>query len=634
MPSLTQFINANKSELAAKVRQLMSPLHDPSVDALHPGLKGLLRKPKGPQGHAITGAVKALGRQKDVEWCWEMGTGKSFCSIATAHLHADGKPYAALVVCPPHLTKKWAREIKRTVPLAYIVHISTWEQWMLLSRASRDKVQGPTWFITPISKAKLGADWKAAAILNKCSGLLVCPRCYRPVTNSKGDHVDAQWLSKARRQCANCGECLWQNCGKHKIEPSRIARTRMKGWFDYTILDEAHQLKSSDSLAASAMHDFISASSKVQLITGTLIAGNAEDLRPTYFRLAPHKFIERGFAWEDKGAFSEKYGKIQKSIFETQLPSGRKRTRYTVKKVVPGIMPSLYCDFVADRTMFLTLKEMGEEMPPYHELTLPSDMPKALADSYQEMCHVLITRFRELMQDRDKWMVARRFLSTISEAILTYPDDPTGWPVIGYKDEGQFVEVYQTKDMDIGILPKEKELIETLKTNRDAGLQSWVFSTRNATTSRLRSILSNEFKLGHLTTKVPTEKREDWIMTTGPLVDVMLSHPKLVETGLDLFGEGYNFVNLEWMSTGYELNVVRQASARAWRIGQTLPCTTRYHYYVGSAQEKVIRLMASKLQAAEFLEGSLEAGGLVDEAGESIEMQIINQLAATTLKAA
>src|SRR5260370_32131663 len=66
----------------------------------------------------ITGAAKYLRTEDSVKLVGECGTGKTLMSIGIAHAHADGKPYSTLVMCPPHLVLKWAREVLVTVPLA------------------------------------------------------------------------------------------------------------------------------------------------------------------------------------------------------------------------------------------------------------------------------------------------------------------------------------------------------------------------------------------------------------------------------------------------------------------------------------------------------------------------------------
>ena len=47
----------------------------------------------------------------------------------------------------------------------------------------------------------------------------------------------------------------------------------------------------------------------------------------------------------------------------------------------------------------------------------------------------------------------------------------------------------------------------------------------------------------------------------------MICHPRLVQTGLDLI----DFPTLIWYETDYSVYVMRQASRRSWRIGQTRP---------------------------------------------------------------
>jgi len=51
-------------------------------------------------------------------------------------------------------------------------------------------------------------------------------------------------------------------------------------------------------------------------------------------------------------------------------------------------------------------------------------------------------------------------------------------------------------------------------------------------------------------------------------VEVVICHPKLVETGLDLLA----FPTLYFYETGYSLHTLRQASRRSWRIGQRHAC--------------------------------------------------------------
>jgi hypothetical protein len=130
---------------------------------------------------------------------------------------------------------------------------------------------------------------------------------------------------------------------------------------------------------------------------------------------------------------------------------------------------------------------------------------------------------------------------------------------------------------------------------------------------------------------VQLAKREDWISRNGPGTDVVLSHPKLVETGLDLFDKSgaYNFPTLIFYQTGYNLFTMRQASRRAWRIGQRKDCKVIFLYYGGTLQAREMSLMGKKMEAAQALEGKFSAEGLASMAGEegSAEMALAKSLA-------
>jgi single-strand DNA-binding protein len=46
------------------------------------------------------------------------GYGQTFMALGTIHVLAEGRPSTTLVMCPSHITHKWAREILLTVPRA------------------------------------------------------------------------------------------------------------------------------------------------------------------------------------------------------------------------------------------------------------------------------------------------------------------------------------------------------------------------------------------------------------------------------------------------------------------------------------------------------------------------------------
>ncbi|MGA2889816.1 MAG: helicase C-terminal domain-containing protein [Terracidiphilus sp.] len=128
-------------------------------------------------------------------------------------------------------------------------------------------------------------------------------------------------------------------------------------------------------------------------------------------------------------------------------------------------------------------------------------------------------------------------------------------------------------------------------------------------TLRLETILRQAgFRVAVLRSSVPTEKREDWYerqLQAG--VEVVVCHPKLVETGLDLLA----FPTLYFYETGYSLHTLRQASRRSWRIGQRYPVRVKFVTYAGTMQETCLRLMGKKMLVALTLEGKFSGEGLM-----------------------
>ncbi len=106
--------------------------------------------------------------------------------------------------------------------------------------------------------------------------------------------------------------------------------------------------------------------------------------------------------------------------------------------------------------------------------------------------------------------------------------------------------------------------------------------------------------------------REKWIRQNAPGTDVIISHPQLVSTGLDFFDEGmhYNYATIIFYQMDYQVNLIRQAGHRHWRIGQDEECRTYYLYYDGTLQAKQVALVGSKFSAAKNLEGKFSEEGL------------------------
>jgi hypothetical protein len=122
-------------------------------------------------------------------------------------------------------------------------------------------------------------------------------------------------------------------------------------------------------------------------------------------------------------------------------------------------------------------------------------------------------------------------------------------------------------------------------------------------------------------------------------MQVCISHPRLVSTGLDLLA----FPSIFFVQTGYSIYTLRQASRRSWRIGQKHAVRVAFFTYSDSAQERCLRLMGKKLLVSLAMEGKLQGEGLqaMDDEGdlltamarELVTQQGVGEAAAAVWKA-
>ena len=173
----------------------------------------------------------------------------------------------------------------------------------------------------------------------------------------------------------------------------------------------------------------------------------------------------------------------------------------------------------------------------------------------------------------------RSVLSTMLNTLLLYPDHPYGLGTLygsefdpELKRNARFV-IAETRDLPEGQLyAKERKLIEEIRRELAEGRRCQVFGVytqKRDVPGRLARIPANEgIRAAVLLASVDTSKREAWYarqIKEG--VEVVISHPKLVETGLDLL----DFPAILFYESGYSLHTLRQASRRSWRIGQRRP---------------------------------------------------------------
>jgi len=662
------YMRAWSEQLGQRILQEYPALHR-FEDPISPRIDELLRRPFPAQSIAIMGVAKRWQQARTANVVAECGTGKTLISLGAVHVHSEGRPYTALAMVPPHLVEKWAREAFLTIPGIRVfliddmrnggdekaphgvneVHLkrgtiareglrATLSDLRLKKQYTnaRERWQAlcgrPTLFIVGRERAKLGYFWRHAYKIARSGpfvGWLVNPETGRPVL------VDDQRITAADFKLVKLSESLDQRGNKpsrgfhsplwqadrekiHRMAPIEFIGRYMRGWFDYAICDEVHQL-AGDTAQGNALGTLASCAQRIVGLTGTLLGGYADDLFNTLFRLEPMKMKAAGYEWGTAGrsCFTQDYGVLETitKIEPTENACSKARTTTMVRRK-PGASPLLFGEHLMQLCAFVFLEDISSELPPYEERLVSIPMDGSM-----------LTTYRALEDDMRKALKEHRgnrsVLSQMLNTLLIYPDHPFGLgtlygtefdPELGCKV--RFV-IAETKDLPEDFLyAKERSLIEEIKKELSEGRHCQVFAVytqKHDVTSRLERILSREgIRTAVLRSNVDTSKREAWYarqIKQG--VQVVISHPKLVETGLDLL----DFPTIIFYESGYSLHTLRQASRRSWRIGQRRPVRVLFMCYDGTMQTSCLRLMGKKLLVAVTMEGKFAGEGLqtIDE---------------------
>jgi len=655
--TLTDYFREYGEILLQTATERTRPLHTPGKD---PEVKlNLLRPPKRGQHARITASVKSLHESKCVQLACATGTGKTLLSIATCEGHANGKPYRAMVVCPPHLVKKWKREIEETVPGVYVAIVEHYSQLTALRRTL--PCNKTMWLVMSSTMAKLGCETKPAIKVwdhhvaggkrrkttIRIKDVVYCPSCnaeqYKidSKTGNK-EYLEADVFRKQELPCCECGEQLWQwTRGKSGLDRWPIAKyinKRLRHYFHYGIFDESHKAKADDTEIGDAFSHMTSACQNSIALTGTLLGGLAWHARTLLYRIRPCTLVEEGMGWDDVSSFNERYGRFESTIVTRNKLSnrmyGKTGKSKTVRNLRPGIMPQLFGRHLMPFCVFLNLEDISQDLPPTSETVIECDMDAELAGEYYRIESAIKAVIMEALLAGD-----RSILSNMLHTLLGYPDLSTGWDTIHmkYKEADEILarEVVTPRALNQNVVRnKEQELIDAVLAQRDRGRKVWIYTTmveKRDVISRLERLLrAKGLRVKSLRSKVKALEREAWIADNGPDLDVCLSHPALVETGLDFFDSKrtYNFPTLMFYQTGYEPFVLRQAGGRAYRIGQWEPCETFYFFYKGTMQSRAMSLMAKKIAASKSIEGKFDTDGLVSLAGDygTMEMELAKSL--------
>jgi len=603
--NLHDFIEEFRSVIVSSVGRDSNPLYHPAIDRkrIYKLIKEIPRRPIASQVDAIGGIVQALRSRDSAILVGEMGLGKTYISIAAAVALGHTK---ILVVCPPHLVSKWRREVKQTVPMATALAA---ERIGELESALNQKRQ-PLFLILSREKAKLGYYWKGHAARLKDS-TFVCPRCRTPLIDRDGVPVSEEALNRKKQKCKECREPLWEADarGPRRFPLATYLKNKYPGHFDLLISDECHEYKGAATAQGIALDHLGKTARQILALTGTLLGGYSSNLFYLLFRISPD--IRKDFKFRDIKRWMELYGVLEKITYISNQDEGRaslKKAQEVRWHERPGISPSLIPELLP-RAIFLKLSDLNIALPPYREIAHSIEMDSAQKEAYRSFQDDLLAELRTALNQGSK-----RLLGVYLQALLGYSDSPWVQETIKDKESGRVLAESNPLPENI-LYPKEKELLRICTEAKRDGRKTVVYCVHTETrdiTERLKKILGDAGLEAEVlkATKVKASEREEWIHSfTG---DVLITHPRNVQTGLDLI----QFPEVIWYQQDYSVYIVRQASRRSWRIGQKEPVNVHHLYYKGTIQEKAITLNVKKLRAALLTEGELTDGQFLEQIEE------------------
>src|SRR5689334_18594695 len=663
LSTIYDYMRAHAGLLGTRILEQFPALQQ-IEDPVSPRLEGLLRRPFPAQSIAIMGIAKRWEQARTGMVIAECGTGKTLISLGAIHVHSEGKPFTALAMVPPHLVEKWARETFLTLPGIRVFLIDDLRNGgdenkhhginevglrrgdivreglrttlsdlrlrkeFLTSRKRWTSLCGQSsLFIVGRERAKLGYFWRHAYRMPRSGPYLGCvinSDTGKPVIVDDGRLTVADFRkvkiaeiieSRDEKPCKQAYSPLWQADPEkiRRMAPIEFIGRYMPGWFDYAICDEIHQL-AGDTAQGNALGTLASCTDRIVGLTGTLRGGYADDLFNTLFRLEAGGMKEHGYEWGATGrsAFMQDYGVLETiTKIEPAENACSKAKATTMVRRKPGASPLLFGEFLMNLCAFVFLEDISGELPPYEETCLSVPMEPLMQAAYQELEDAIRTALKEHRGNRS-------VLSIMLHTLLLYPDHPYGLgSLYGTEFDPQLQRkvkflIAHTRDLPQDRLhAKERRLVEEVKRELAEGRRCQVFAVytqKRDVTARLREILANEgIRTAVLKANVDTSKREAWYAKqVKDGVQVVIGHPKLVETGLDLL----DFPTIIFYESGYSLHTLRQASRRSWRIGQGQPVRVKFLCYEGTMQGSCLRLMGRKLLVALTMEGKFAGEGL------------------------
>lgn len=148
---------------------------------------------------------------------------------------------------------------------------------------------------------------------------------------------------------------------------SSYIKRKYKGKIYGLIVDELHEY-SNKSGQGEAMAELYGTAKKVVGMTATLINGYSSGIFHLLYRICPAQMRKDNKRYENPSKFDAEYGVIQNTYVEQEPEYNSNRRTVQSKKnsrLLPGVSPLVYSRFLLDKAAFLSLTDMGKDLPEY-----------------------------------------------------------------------------------------------------------------------------------------------------------------------------------------------------------------------------------------------------------------------------
>ncbi len=659
--TLQEYLKANARIFAEMLAQL-KPLHDPETcKNLHPAIV-MERIPFPAQAHTIQGLSEAIKRENLTVCAADMGTGKSIISLGVSNVmyhHRNKRPTRVLLSAPGITVPKWESiEIGETLPDANVTVIRSTDDAAHYLRQARDGTlpDGLSFVLVGIDRSKLGPDPWCCASWKRIIGVDAwgrskltedyawhCPSCGKwlpdPSVGKEGEAMPAGWtlfanetyekdmfnangVAKRRikwampprmRKCPHCNEPIWRPALKSRDETRNAPRwyvsdilKRLGRHFHLYICDEIHQTKAEDSGRGYAFSQMVKASKKTLALTGTLLNGMSTSIKEILWRTDPASLLKLGFDHKTgMVTWASRYGVLERVIRTSEDDEGVVTHRKKVQKQPkerPGIAPELVATHLLHRAVFLELQDLDLPLVELEETPLFVDLEPEHLSEYKH--------FHKELHD----LCARAYAAGNNGAFARFI--PATINAVDRADLDSIVEIGKghvefTGFGEENFTTKELQLVDIVRKNlaEDRGCVVYTFYTGFYNVhSRLQRVLAKHgIDAEILDVGTSTEDRFEWLQQAAERdVKVFICNLRLVEVGLDLIA----WPTLIFFEMSYDINSVRQAARRAWRIGQMQGCRVYYIMANGTQQIAQFESCMSKRAHAMLAEGKLDRSEL------------------------